>query len=348
MTLVETAFVTIIIPCRNEKRHISNCLKSIIENKFPKDRMQVLVVDGMSNDGTRKQIEAIAARYPFVQLIDNPKRITPVALNIGIRKSKGDIIIRMDAHASYPRDYILKLLKWMDKTGADNVGGLVITRAGGDGLVARGIAVATSHPFGVGNAYFRIGVREPRWVDTVPFGCYKRAVFDKIGTFDEELVRNQDDELNSRLIKAGGKILLTPDIKIEYIARTRLRLVWRMYWQYGYYKPLVIRKVGAVVTVRQIIPAIFVVTLGLCAIMAMFYDSAIYALLGIIGAYLLGNLSASLVAAKRFGMGLFVVCPFVFAVLHFAFGTGFLLGVCDFGFRGRRKTVQRTEVPLSR
>lgn len=310
--------------------------------------MQILAVDGMSDDGTRKHIEAISARYLFVQLIDNPKRITPVALNIGIRKSKGDIIIRMDAHANYPKDYILKLLEWMDKTGADNVGGLVITRADGDGLVARAIAVATSHPFGVGNAYFRIGVREPRWVDTVPFGCYKRAVFDKIGMFDEELVRNQDDELNSRLIKAGGKILLTPDIKIDYIARTTLRHVWRMYWQYGYYKPLVIRKVGAVVTVRQIIPAIFVVTLGLCAIMAMFYDSAIYALLGIICAYLLGNLSASLVAAKRFGMSLFLVCPLVFAALHFAFGTGFLLGVCGLGIRGRRKTVQCTEVPLSR
>ncbi|MGZ8889640.1 MAG: glycosyltransferase family 2 protein [Halobacteriota archaeon] len=348
MTLIENAFVTIIIPCRNEVQHISSCLESLIGNSFTKNRMQILVVDGMSDDGTRERIGVFSAKYPFVQRLDNIRQITPAALNIGIRKAKGDIIIRMDAHARYPKNYVQKLLEWMDKTSADNVGGVVVTRAGRDGLIAKAIAIVMSHPFGVGNSYFRIGTSEPRWVDTVPFGCYKRAVFDRIGMFDEELVRNQDDEFNSRLIKAGGKILLTPDIKIEYIARTTLRRVWRMYWQYGYYKPLAIRKVGAVVTVRQVVPATFVLTLGLCAIIAPFHWLAGYALLAISGAYLLTSLFASVLVARRFGAIFVVVCPVVFAVVHSAFGTGFLRGVWDFGIRRQSKTKRRAEVRISR
>ncbi|MGZ8892846.1 MAG: glycosyltransferase family 2 protein [Halobacteriota archaeon] len=228
MSLIENALVTIIIPCRNEVRHIASCLESLIGNSFTKDRMQILVVDGMSDDGTRDQIGVFLAKYPFVQLLDNIRQITPAALNVGIRKARGDIIIRVDAHARYPSNYVEKLLEWMDKTSADNVGGVVVTRPGRDGLIAEAIAIAMSHPFGVGNSYFRIGTKEPRWVDTVPFGCYKRAVFDKIGMFDEELVRNQDDEFNSRLIKAGGKILLIPDVKIEYMGRESLRHVWNV------------------------------------------------------------------------------------------------------------------------
>lgn len=348
MSLIENALVTIIIPCRNEVRHIASCLESLIGNSFTKDRMQILVVDGMSDDGTRDQIGVFLAKYPFVQLLDNIRQITPAALNVGIRKARGDIIIRVDAHARYPSNYVEKLLEWMDKTSADNVGGVVVTRPGRDGLIAEAIAISMSHPFGVGNSYFRIGTKEPRWVDTVPFGCYKRAVFDKIGMFDEELVRNQDDEFNSRLIKAGGKILLIPDVKIEYMGRESLRHVWRMYWQYGYYKPLVIHKVGTVVTVRQLVPATFVSTLGLCAIGAPFHWIAGYALLTISGAYLITSLFVSVLVARRFGAILAVVCPVVFAVVHLAFGTGFLCGVWDFGIRRQRKAKGGAELRISR
>jgi glycosyltransferase involved in cell wall biosynthesis len=177
MTLIENAHVTIIVPCRNEARHIATCLNSIIGNTFDKNRMQVLVVDGMSEDGTREQVKAFSAKYPFVQILSDTKQTTPSALNLGISNATSEIIVRMDAHARYPENYIEKLLEWMERSGADNVGGVVVTQAGADTLFARAIAMAISHPFGVGNAYFRIGTREPRWVDTVPFGCYRKAQF---------------------------------------------------------------------------------------------------------------------------------------------------------------------------
>jgi hypothetical protein len=186
-------------------------------------------------------------------------------------------------------------------------------------------------------------------VDTVPFGCYKKELFERIGTFDEDLVRNQDDELNSRLIKAGGKIFLVPEIKIDYIARATLRGVWRMYWQYGYFKPLAIKKVGTVVTIRQLVPGAFVLSLGLCAILALFHPLASYALLAISSAYLLASLFASVLVAKRFGPALVLVCPIVFAAVHFAFGAGFLRGVGDFfGIRARTKVPRPEEIPISR
>jgi glycosyltransferase involved in cell wall biosynthesis len=349
MVSIDDAFVSIIIPCRKEKGHISTCLETIVSNDFPKDRMEVLVIDGMSDDGTREEVRAIAERYPFIQLLDNPQQITPCALNIGIRRARGDIIVRMDAHASYPKDYLGKLLYWMENTGADNVGGVLVARPGGDGPVARAIAVAILSPFGVGNAYFRIGSETPRWVDTVPFGCYRRTVFQQIGLFDEDLIRNQDDELNSRLAKAGGKILLSPDIQIDYFARTKISQLWRMYFQYGYYKPLVIRKVGTVVTARQLVPAAFVLALVLGAATAPLHAFGLAALSTVIGAYALVNLSASLLAAIRErDPSLLLVLPVAFAVVHLAYGSGFLKGIWNFLVKGHARAVNYSNVPLSR
>ena len=144
--------------------------------------------------------------------------------------------MRVDAHAAYPRDYISKLLSWMQRTGADNVGGTLIARPGGDGRMAAAIAIAMSHPFGVGNSYFRIGTSKPRWVDTVPFGCWRKSNFARSGLFDEELVRNQDDELNFRLLKAGGKLLLVPDIVVEYFIAAGYRSSGGCTAQYGYFQ----------------------------------------------------------------------------------------------------------------
>ena len=254
----------------------------------------------------------------------------------------------MDAHARYPENYIEKLLEWMERSGADNVGGVVVTRAGADTLFARAIAMAISHPFGVGNAYFRIGTREPRWVDTVPYGCYRKAVFDRIGVFDEELIRNQDDEFNYRLIRSGGKILLVPAIKIDYFARTALFEVWRMYWQYGAYKPLAIRKLGAVMTVRQVVPAAFVTALALSAVLAPVSARALYALIAITGCYTFGNLLASALLARRFGIKLVLACAIVFAAIHCAYGAGFLWGIWDITKKRRRGAVGGADVSLSR
>lgn len=215
-------------------------------------------------------------------------------------------------------------------------------------MFARAIAMAISHPFGVGNAYFRIGTREPRWVDTVPYGCYRKAVFDRIGVFDEELIRNQDDEFNYRLIQSGGKILLVPAIKIDYFARTALIEVWRMYWQYGVYKPVAIRKLGAVMTVRQVVPAAFVTALALSAVLAPVSALALYALIAITGCYTFANLLASALLARRFGIKLVPACATVFAAIHCAYGAGFLWGIWDIAKKRRRGAVGGADVSLSR
>jgi GT2 family glycosyltransferase len=157
----------------------------------------------------------------------------------------------MDAHATCPPHYISTLVRYLHSSGADNVGGLCRTYPANEGGA---VAAALSHPFGVGSSYFRIGTVAPRWVDTVPFGCYRRDVFDRIGTFDEELTRNQDDEFNMRLLRAGGKILLIPDVVCDYVARRSLRKLWAMMYQYGLFKPLVVRKIQGVLTLYHIVP----------------------------------------------------------------------------------------------
>jgi glycosyltransferase involved in cell wall biosynthesis len=229
-------YLSIILPCRNEVKHISTCLASIAASDFPKDELELLVVDGQSDDGTREIVLEFGKSHPWIRLLDNGLKITPAGMNIGIRSAKGRIVMRMDAHSVYPSDYISKVVSWLTKTNADNVGGVCITQPANPTSKAWAIALALSHPWGVGNSHFRIGAAEPMWVDTVPFGCYKREVFEKIGLFNEALVRNQDDEFNHRLIKHGGRILLVPEIISFYTARESFGQVWRMYYQYGYFK----------------------------------------------------------------------------------------------------------------
>jgi glycosyltransferase involved in cell wall biosynthesis len=341
-------FVSIIVPCRNEEKFIGMCLDSILASDYPKDRLEVLVIDGMSEDRTRATIENYKSRCTFIRLLDNPKKITPAALNIGITNAKGEIIMRMDAHNTYPPNYISGLVGWLEKTQADNVGGVCVTVPATQTFMAEAIALALSHPFGVGNAYFRIGVKEPRWVDTVPFGCYRREVFDRIGMFDEELVRNQDGEFNHRLNKRGGRILLVPEIFSTYYARDSLAKLWRMYFQYGYFKPLVARKVGGVLTVRQLVPGIFVLSLLATAMLAPW---SLYSgrLLGTIAlAYISVSVGCSVFAAFRRGMRSALALPVVFPVLHLSYGVGFIIGILNhliFGSKWRRDAAR---IPITR
>jgi glycosyltransferase involved in cell wall biosynthesis len=322
--------VSIIIPCRKEQGWIDKCLRSVIDNDYPKDKLEVLVVDGMSEDGTRAAVQAIAAAHPFIRLIDNPRKITPAALNIGIAEAKGDVIVRMDAHAEYPANYISALVRALEESGADNVGGIWITVPGGQSAMARAIAVGSSHPLGVGNAYYRIGASAPRWVDTVPFGCYRRDVFQRIGSFDEQLIRNQDDEFNHRLIKNGGRILLVPQVACRYYARDSLGKLARMFYQYGYFKPLAARKIGRVMTARQLGPALFILGLAFFGILAP-WSIWMAAVFGIIICFYIAVISAC-------GASIWPVhgprCAFcalaVFPAIHFSYGLGYLKGILDF------------------
>ena len=340
--------VSVIMPCRNERAHIRQCLASVLASALPPGELEVLVVDGASTDGTADLVREIARSEPRVRLLDNPARIVPTALNRAIREANGDIIVRLDAHNEYTPEYIPRLVGWLERTGADNVGGAWVTRPGASTPVARGIACALSHPFGIGNAKYRLGVTEPMQVDTVPFGCYRRDVFDRIGLFDEELVRNQDDEFNLRLIRAGGTILLVPDVVSFYHARTSFPQLARMYYQYGYYKPLVIRKVGAVMTARQLAPAALV--LGFLALVAAsIVRIAIVPLLAVaVSFYLCAAAIAAARAARGMGWRTAASAFLAFPILHFGYGIGFLWGAARLIAGRHRPSTNLGAVPISR
>lgn len=340
--------VSVIVPCRNEQAYIAECLDSILANDYAPERLEVIVVDGVSDDGTRSVLEEYARRWPRMQWLDNPARTTPAALNIGIRRARGDIIMRMDAHCRYSDSYISSLVGWLEQSGADNVGGVCRTLPGSDTLVARAIAAALAHPFGVGNSHFRIGTTTPKWVDTVPFGCYRRRVFERIGLFDEELVRNQDDELNLRLLKSGGRILLVPNVVSEYYARDSLKKLARMYYQYGYFKPLVARKLGRVGTVRQLVPAAFLVLLAGTLVLSPWLVGTRWAFAGILGAYLAVLLFTILQTSRRSGPRVSALLAAAFPVIHFSYAVGSLRGIMDFVVLRRPAVSSRSAIPVSR
>ena len=339
--------VSIVLPCRNEAAYIGPCLESVLATDYPLDRIEVLVADGRSDDGTREIVARCAAQHPCVRLLDNPARITPAALNTAIRVATGDVIIRMDAHGVYPRDYVSRLVDALQETGADNVGGVVVTLPADNTPAARAIALAFAHPLGVGNAYFRIGVAGPRWVDTVPFGCFRRELFDRVGMFDEELVRNQDDEFNLRLIGRGGRILLLPDVVSQYYARRSLGAVARMFYQYGYFKPLVARKAARIMT-RQLVPPLFVLSLVATAVLGIWMPAAREAFAGIAGAYAALVLTGAALAARRHGVRCAAALAAVFSVMHVCYGVGYLRGIVDYWSPLRRRARRTATMSLTR
>jgi glycosyltransferase involved in cell wall biosynthesis len=341
--------VTVIVPCRNEERYIGPCLESILASDYPKDRLEVLVVDGMSDDRTREILAGYVARHSWIRIIDNPRRIAPVALNVGVKASTGTVLVRMDAHATYPPHYVSGLVAALEEYGADNVGGVLRTLPGGEGPMAEAIAVAMAHPFGVGSSRFRIGTSTPRWVDTVAFFCVRRELFDRVGLFDEELSRDQDGEFNGRVIKHGGRILLVPDVELQYYARPTLRQTARMFYQYGYFKPIVAKKLGRVMTLRQLAPPLFLAGLLLSGLSKVIWpwSNPWFALIG--GSYVLvvGGAAAhtALKRGPRVGLALAVVLP----VMHVCYGVGYWRGILELALPRRAEAPgPATDPPLSR
>jgi glycosyltransferase involved in cell wall biosynthesis len=307
--------VSIVIPCRNEEPYIARCLNSVLSSDYPRERLEILVADGRSTDGTLPLLVRYAALHPTIVLLDNPRGITPAGLNVAIRAASGDIVIRMDAHVTYPADYISRLVAALQETGADNVGGVIVTVPADASPTAQAIAVGLSHRFGVGNP--------------VPFGCYRREIFDRIGMFDEELISNQDDEFNFRLITRGGRVLLLPDVLCRYFARRSFRQLARMFYQYGYFKPLVARKVVRVMTARQLIPAALVGCLSSSAALALWIPAARYFFALVAGSYALLVVLFAAGAGRSHGLRCAAALTLVFPVLHFSYGSGFLRGIRD-------------------
>ena len=330
--MAQSPFISVIIPCRNEEGYIGTVLKNIQEQNYPGDCMEIIVVDGESDDRTLGEIRQIAENDNRIQILSNPGRIVPNALNLGIKNSQGEIIVRMDAHCEYPSNYISYLVENLQKLNADNVGVAMRAFPRNKSLKAFAISKAISSPFGVGNSHHRTGTSEPVEMDSVPFGCYWREVFDKIGFFDEDLVRNQDDEFNARLGKNGGKIVLLPDIEIKYLARDTFRKIARMFYYYGLFKPLVNKKVGAPATIRQFVPPLFLLSL-----IALIIISAINLQWGTwFGAitllpYALLNLFVSFITAVKSGKTgiLFYLFP-LFFLIHISYGWGYIRGFVNF------------------
>jgi succinoglycan biosynthesis protein ExoA len=319
--------VSIIVPCRNEADCIEGCVRSILGQEPVPGGFELIVADGLSTDRTRDFLERLAHEDDRLTVIDNPGRIVSTGLNAGIAAARGRIIIRMDAHTVYARNYVGECVRVLNQTGVENVGGPALTY--GDGYMQTAISAAYHSPFAVGGARFHNPGYEG-YVDTVPYGCWPRSVFAKIGLFDEDLVRNQDDEFNLRLIRAGGKIWQSPRIKSWYRTRGSLADLFRQYRQYGYWKVRVIQKHRLPASIRHLVPAGFVLSLAMLPLTSLWWVPAIWGFMALSGIYLACNLGASIVTAGKKGWRIVPILPLVFATYHVSYGLGFLQGIWDF------------------
>jgi glycosyltransferase involved in cell wall biosynthesis len=324
----EMPFVSVVLPVRNEGGYIARCLDSVLLQDYAPNKLEIFLVDGLSEDGTREIIRQYQARRKAIRLIDNVRKIVPVALNLGIDQAKGEYIIRMDAHAIYPQDYVSKCIEYAIKTGAENVGGVWETV--GEGYVGEAIALALSSKFGVGNAKFRTEQFEG-CVDTVPFGCFKRSVFDRIGKFNEKLARNQDIEFNSRIRRSGGKIYLTPEIRSKYYCRNTLAGLFKQNFGNGYWNVIAIVKSPGTLSWRHFVPFIFILSLLVLAGLSPFIYMAKGLLILDTVSYIVANLLFSTLAALKSGLKYLFIMPAVYAVLHFSYGAGSLRALISVG-----------------
>lgn len=320
-----TTTVTVIVPVRDEAAPLSRCLASLLAQDFPAARMEILVVDGMSSDGTdRVARDAARGAAASIRVLANPRRTAAAAMNLGIREARGDVIVRLDAHAEAAPDFVRRSLEALGRTGADCVGGPIETV--GEGATGRAIALSMSSRFGVGGASFRTGSARETDVDTVAFGAYRRAAFERAGTFDEAFVRNQDDEFHLRLARAGGRIVLVPGIRTTYRCRDSLGALARQYFGYGAWKPRVLAKHGRLPALRAFVPPVFVAALAASVVVAIATREPRW-LLAVAWPYAVANLAASLVAAAPSAWSVLPGLPAAFATLHVAYGLGFWAGM---------------------
>lgn len=322
-------FISVICPIYNEEKHIIKCVDSIIGQDYPKENMEVLFVDGMSTDETRVLLEPYLQKYSSLNLLDNPQRTAPCAMNVGIKAAKGDLIIRLDGHALYPKDYFSKLVYWHSLLkDADNIGGICNTDVVNRTKTSVAIAKVMSDKFGVGNSKFRTGSNEKCLeVDTVPFGCYKREVFDKIGLYNERLTRCQDIEFNKRLKRNGGKIYIIPEISCTYIPRDKFKSFARNRYLTGLWviKSSKITKTFKNLGIRHFIPLCFVLSLFASIVFGLLFTPIFWIGLFIFLLYSLLMFTRSVKIKDEGTTSLRVFIAFL--VLHLSYGCGSLVGI---------------------
>jgi succinoglycan biosynthesis protein ExoA len=331
---INLPFVSVVMPVRNEADFIERSLHAVFVQTYPHELMEIIVADGQSTDKTRLIIGELSKTTDIcVKVVENPQLIAPTGLNVAIIKSKGEIIVRVDGHCEIAPDYIENCVFHLQKNEAEAVGGPIETI--GETLTAKAIAVAMSSNFGVGGSAFRCVDDREMYVDTVAFPGYKREIFDKIGMFNEELVRNQDDEFSYRLRKLGGKILLAPDVRVRYYSRSSLKSLWRQYFQYGYWKVRVLQLHPKQMSLRQFVPFAFVAGIIFLTFLSLFSQFGRWTLIAFISLYLLANLAATVKSAARVSLPALPIVSLSFAILHFSYGFGFLTGLFAFSRKWR-------------
>ncbi len=321
--------VSLIVPCYNERATIRFLLEAIYAQTYPRVEMEVIIADGLSEDGTREEIAAFQREHPDLNLrvVDNPARIIPAGLNRAIEAARGEFIIRLDAHSGPHPDYVERCVEALRAGRGENVGGVWEIRPGGTGWVAEAIAVAAAHPLGVGDALYRHATRAAL-VDTVPFGAFRRTLIEEIGMFDETLLTNEDYEFNARLRLAGGRIYLDPAIRSIYFARPDLRALAKQYWRYGYWKWRMLRRYPKTLRWRQALPPLFVLSLLLGAVTAPWVTPLrlLFALEVALYAWILFAVGAR-EAMRRRRPSLALGLPLAIATMHLSWGSGFLWSV---------------------
>lgn len=319
--------VSVIIPCRNEENYIGKCIESFINQSYPKELLTIIVADGMSTDGTRDTVKNFEKKNKNVVMLDNEGLSAPKGMNLGIRYTKSDIVIIFGAHAYAHREFVTENVIALENSEVGCSGGVITTI--NETTKGAAIAEAMSCPFGVGNALFRYADKET-YVDTVGFGAYRRSLLDEIGLFDEELVRNQDDELNFRVEKSGAKILLSPKIKSIYYSRGDFKKLWRQYYQYGFWKVRVIQKHKKPASIRHLIPLMFVLFLVFGGILSIFSNIIKNCYFIILGLYILLDLFFSAKISFSKSLKYFMYLLITFPLLHISYGLGFILGIFNF------------------
>ena len=320
--------VSVIIPCRNEEKTIHLVLDAIYTQTYPRDLLQVVIADGFSEDRTRAEIISFQSSHPDLEVlvVDNPQRIIPAGLNAAIRASNGDLIVRMDAHSIPNPDYVAFCVDAHERNVAQNVGGVWDIQPGKDTWMARSIAAAAGNPLAVGDAHYRY-TDKAAYVDTVPYGSYKRDLFDQIGLFDETLLANEDYELNTRIIQSGGKVWLDPKIRCSYIARSNLRALSKQYYGYGFWKLQMLKRYPETLRWRQALPPVFLLGLLVTFLVGIFWKPSMVLFAAVLGLYFLILLAVGInIAIKKRDILMMIGIPLAIITMHFSWGAGFIAG----------------------
>lgn len=335
--------VSVVVPCRNERHTIGPLLEAIARQDYPTEEMEVVIADGRSTDGTLKVVDAFALshRELDIRVVDNPSRTIPAGLNRAIQASRGDVILRLDAHSKPDPDYVSRALKVLRRTEAANVGGRWRIKPSADTLIARSIARAVSHPVGAGGARYRTN-GEPGPVETVPFGAFPRAWIERVGPFNEDLLSNEDYEYNVRLRRAGGMIWFDPHIRTDYYARATLGDLARQYARYGFWKARMLLRYPTSIHVRQVLPALFTLTILMLLSLSFIWPWGRVLFAVELGLYASICITAGVLEAVRQGdWGLAIGFPLALWASHFAWGLAFfwglITGLMERGDRGARQ-----------